>query len=181
MELTAWALIGSLLIGSAAPLAAQKPAALGLDWTLAHALKAGSKVTVVGGSSPATQRLFVAADESSLTLLRLADLGLSKAVRSVLTGTATNHPALLTDAAQAGKALSLDHHVRVLGGVLSVGDHEYGQIIERIARRDIETGAVTIHQKRLSRGQKAAVWSGVIAGSVLLGIWAWLVQVTSVS
>ena len=108
------------------------------DWSRVGTLARGTEIIVtVKGSTP-VRRYLIAADESGLTILNLAAVGLQFTAARVLRDMASHHPEDL-QAAQTGKTVDQES-VRVApDGVFLAGGKvaDLGQVVENIARTDV--------------------------------------------
>src|SRR5260221_9735641 len=114
-------------------------------WSRVRTLAPGTEIIVTTKDSSLGQRLFVAADDSNLTVLNVTGSMLSSAAKDVLRDMAANHPDYV---AVADTQSFANGSVRVAPDGVFVSDRkvaDLGQVVETIARRDI--AEITTRQK----------------------------------
>jgi hypothetical protein len=114
-------------------------------WSSLHKLQPGVEVVVTTSRHDLHYRHFAGADDSAVTLLNLSTPGLSADVARLLQRALVEHPEYfpLSDS----KTVVLEDRVSLdSSGVFVAGRKvaEYGQMVERIVRADIESGTVGI-------------------------------------
>jgi hypothetical protein len=136
-----FALIVSVVMQSVGVAAQESPR----TWSSLHKLKPGVEVAVWTSRTDLHYRYFAGVDDGAVILLNLSTPGLSSDVARLLQRAVAEHPEyfLVPD----GKKIVLDDRVSVdSSGIFVAGQRlaEYDQLVERIARADIEAGAVFV-------------------------------------
>jgi hypothetical protein len=133
-------------------------------WSRLRTLEPGTAITVTVQGSPPGRRYVVLADEASLIVLDLSYPGLPAAAVRILRDMATSHPEYFA-AVQA--RVFVDRDLRVGPSGVFLADQrvaDLGQVVERISRTDVETGAsiiVTGQARALPKGAKIALGAGI--------------------
>jgi hypothetical protein len=138
------------------------------NWSRVRKLAPGTEIIVTVKGSPPATRYFVAADESDLTVLNVADPTLPRAAREVLRDVASTHPEHFL-AAQKGGQFVLEKNIRVAPDGVFVADRKVAdltQVIETIARNDVAeiSGPVPYspgHEALVGLGVGAAIGAGI--------------------
>ena len=109
--------------------------ALASDWNRVRRVPGGSEVQVtLGGRTAPSRRIFVAADDTGLTVMNVT--GLSGSARRVLVKLASDHPdQLLSDATYIEGPVQVDRAGVLVGGRLVV---ERSALLNRVARDDLQ-------------------------------------------
>ena len=137
-------------------------------WSQVHKLEPGTEITVTVRGSQAGKRNFVSADASGVTVLNLAEPALPVVAARVLHDLASKHPGYFI---VAGTRRFADRQVRVGPDGVFFEDQkvaELGQIVERIAQRDVvEIAGRLPHLNALKKG--AII--GASVGGGIGGLW----------
>jgi len=156
------------LVGSAVPLAAQER----VEPSAIHKLEPGTPVDITVRGDPSGTRYFVAAGDSEITLLRRTEPTLPDAVKRVLRKTATDHPDYFLGVQTSGTFL-LEKNVSLTPNGVFVAEQkvaDIGQVVERILRSDLNSGAVVVVNEQAKRmSHRAKVGLGIAVG---VGLWA---------
>ena len=147
------------------------------SWAALHHWKPGSEVTVTI-HGVVERRYFIAADDAGITLLNVSGIGLPAHAAKLLRLAATEESQRFP--IPEGATLMLDASTSLTSSALLVEGKkiaEYGQVVERIERNDVETGAVFVTvSNEWSIRKQVLVTLGV---AVLSGISAMLIVCTA--
>jgi hypothetical protein len=132
-------------------------------WSRLRTLKPGTAITVTVQGGHPTKRYVVLADESNLIVLTVDYPGLPLAAARILRDMATSHSEHF---ATVGVQVFVERDLRMGPSGVFLADQkvaDLGQVVERISRTDIETGAsiAVTAQAGLPRGAKVALGVGV--------------------
>jgi hypothetical protein len=135
-------------------------------WSRLRTLKSGTAITVTVQGGHPSKRYFVLADESNLIVLNANYPGLPHAAARILRDMGTSHPEYFATV-EAQVFVERDLRMGPSGVFLAdlkVADLE--QVVERISRTDIETGAsiAVTTEAGLPIGAKIAIGVGVGVG-----------------
>jgi hypothetical protein len=137
------------------------------NWSRVSQLTPGSEVVVtLNGSAPVT-RYFVYSNQTTLTVLNLAQPALPSASVRVLRGLARNRPENLAALESSGGLMEGD--VRVGRDGIVVANHkvaELGQVVEKIARDDVAEIQGTVVARGSVFGAVIGAWLGFAIGVV---------------
>jgi hypothetical protein len=117
----------------------QRTGSADAEWSRVRKLAPGTEIIVTIEGAQPVGRHVVRVDESSLTLLNVADPLLPAAAKNVLRGVASNHPEHFS-AAKQGETFFLEKRVRLRQDGVFVGDRkvaDLGQVVEHVARNDV--------------------------------------------
>ena len=146
MKSVALAVVASLVAPSMS-FAAQTP--VNHSWSTVRKWKAGAEVTVQTRTSESRRRYFISADDEGITLLNLSSIGLPSGVATALRQAASESPDHFSMA--DGVTFKFDEHASLSKAGLFVANQkiaEYGDVVERIARADVDTGVVFVDLKK---------------------------------
>jgi hypothetical protein len=124
-----------------------------LDWTPVQQLKSGREIELTVKGLPAGTRYFVAADESSITVLNLSDPALPEKARDVLRDLASHHPERLVAGFQGLRQFE-SREVRVGRPGIFVADRkvaDFDRVVERLARTDVVRITAAANSSRFLR------------------------------
>ncbi len=131
-------------------------------WHAVREIEPGTSIEITTPTGLVT-RTFVAADDSSMTVLRLALPGLSEQSKKRLTRLAAEHPTLVVNAAagmsQKTATVSLENGGAIVDGVRVA---ELTELIE-----NVRAGDVVLVSRTIRRGSGAAAAFGAIGGLYL--------------
>ncbi len=135
---------------------------VGERWRAVREIEPGSSIEITTRAGRIT-RVFVAADDSSMIVLRLALPGISERSASRLTDLAASHPDVFVNAAaglnQRADRIRLEDGVAIVDGVNAATINE---LIEAVPARD-----VVVVSRSIRRGSGAAAAFGTIGGIYL--------------
>ena len=144
------------------------------SWSMAHNWKPGSEVTVWTTGSNSRRGYIISTDDTGMTFLNVSGVPLRSDVVRTLRHAIVEHPEYFPVADSV--TLKLDDRVSLTSvGLFVAGQKvaEYGQIVERIARTDVDAGTVLLDvKKEWSRTRQTLVAVGLIylAGAVIIVI-----------
>jgi len=121
------------------------PQATSSQWSKFRSSKPGAEVTLRVSGKESTRRYFIAADDEAIALLNLSDPALPPGVGRLLRRSVAEHPDHFP--VPDGKTFQLDDKVTLDTFGLFVGGRKianYDALVQRIARADVEGGAVSI-------------------------------------
>jgi hypothetical protein len=156
-----FALIGSLMMPSMS-VAGQEGASR--SWSTIRHWEPGTEVTVRTPAFEQHRRHFIAADDAAITLLNLSGAGLPPNVAKPLLRIVVEHPEYFP--VPDGKTVVLDKRVSLdSSGIFVSGQKvaEYSEIVERIARTDLEGGTVLVGASK-GMSVSAQFWIGIALG-----------------
>jgi hypothetical protein len=128
-------------------------------WSRVGELEPGTELAVTVKGSPPSQQHFLAADDSSLTVLNAAAKDMSASVKQILIDTASDHPIYFV-LAQQGKTFPLDGDVRLTREGVFNGDQKVTgleQIVVQIARASV--AEIIVRERHVG---KAIGWGSVV-------------------
>ncbi len=151
-------------VGQQGPLANRK-------WERLRKLEPGTELEVTVRGVELGTRYFILADESGITALNVTAGTLPRRARGMLRDMASKNPKYF--AVGAVFSASVNKNVRVGPEGVFVADQKVAdleQLVERIDRTDIESGASKVsYDTKLPGGAVAAIWIGsVVAGLIIL-------------
>jgi hypothetical protein len=139
------------------------------DWSRVRKLEPGTEIMLTANGSQPRERYVLSTDESSITILNLADPTLPAGAREVLRHLAERNPAHFTDAQKGGTFL-LDKNVRLISEGVFVADRkvaDLGSLVDTVARADIvEIAGV--------RRRSWHVLEGTLTGAAAGGVIGWV-------
>jgi hypothetical protein len=161
----ALALIASLVVPSVS-VGAQET-----SWSQIRTSKSMAEVTVRTSRSEPGRRYFIRADDDAITLLDVSNPAIPSGVAKSLRHTIAEHPDFLP--LPDGKSIAFDDGRASLdtSGLLVAGRKiaDYDQVVERIARVDVETGAVALDiNKGWPPGKQILVVLGAIVATPIV-------------
>jgi hypothetical protein len=110
------------------------------------------------------------ADDTTLRVLCILDLGLAAETVKLLRQTAAEHPALFI--AVSSSALELGGGVVLRSSGLSVAGKkvaDYDRVVQTVARADVENGVVFLGDAPVNDGMERSAKIGLAAGITLVG------------
>jgi hypothetical protein len=147
----------------------------GQSWSEVHRWKPGWEVTAWTTTRSDSRRGYIiSTDDTGMLLLNVSGVELRADVIRTLRHAIVEHPDYFPVA--DGVTLRLDDRVSLTSVGLFVADQkvaEYDQIVERIARTDVDAGTVVLDvKKEWSKTRQILVTVGLIylAGAVIIGI-----------
>ena len=146
---------GALILSLSVPSLAAAETASGseVSWRKVQQLSPGTTITLTAtGTSP--RRCYVlAADDTTLRVLSISDLGLPPETVKLLKQAAADHPALFI--AAPGTAAELGGQVVLrLSGLSVAGQRvaDYERVVQTVARADVESGVVILADAPIKTG-----------------------------
>jgi hypothetical protein len=143
------------------------------SWSEVQGWKPGWEV-IASTRSDSRRGYIISTDDTGMTFLNVTGVALRSDVIRTLRHAIVEHPDYLPVA--DGVTLRLDDRVSLTSVGLFVADQkvaEYDQIVERIARTDVDAGTVVLDvKKEWSKTRQILVTVGLIylAGAVIIGI-----------
>ena len=141
------------------------------EWSKIRALEAGTEVVVRTAGSAPRIRYFVAADNEMVTLLNVVDPSLPPDVAKLLRRATVEHPRYFGASQSPGATFVLDKQVVLRSTGLFVAHQkvaDYNQIIEQVARADVENGVVLMGKAPMETSTK------VLLGVVIPVVAIWV-------
>ena len=164
------ALIGSL---AAPSVCFAGPERIARSWSTIRWWRPGTEVTVWTSRSAPYGRHVIAADDSAIMLLNLADPPARADVAKSLLRAAVEHPEYFPT--PEGTTFVLENRVLLNSTGVFVDDQkvaEYDQVVERVTRADVENGTVSLDNGPVKQHlrQSTKVLLGVVIGITLPGL-----------
>jgi hypothetical protein len=134
-------------------------------WSEVRSARAGNEVTVRAPSSDRGGRYFIRADDDAVMLLNASDPALTAGVVRLLRRFVVEHPDYFP--IPEGRTHRLDNHVFLDTSGLVVDGRKlanYDEVVERIARADVEGGAVSLD---INKGWPPAKQILVVLGAIV--------------
>ena len=142
-------------------------------WSKVRQLAAGTPLTVTTRSGSAGARYVLSVDDTTLRVLNTSTPGLSAETTDSLRRTASEHPSAFAVAPHT--SLMLDNQAVLGSSGLFVGDQkvaDYNQIVQEIARVDVENGVVLLGNapvmRRMERSTKIMLAVAIPIATIFL-------------
>jgi hypothetical protein len=136
------------------------------SWSTIRSWDLGAEVTVSTSRSESNRRYLIGVDDAAIALLDISGPRLPAGAAKLLRRQAKEHPEYFLE--PDGKTIALDDHMSFNTSGLFVADQkvaEFGQIVERIPRAEVEGGTVFLDVKR---GMRVSTQILIVLGVVVL-------------
>jgi hypothetical protein len=159
--------------GGSVQVEAGSPSDSDVAWSKVRQLAAGTPLTVTTRGGSAGARYVLSVDDTTLRVLNTSTPGLSAEATDSLRRTASEHPSAFAVAPHT--SLMLDNQAVLGSSGLFVGDHkvaDYNQIVQEIARVDVENGVVLLGNapvmRRMERSTKIMLAVAIPIATIFL-------------
>jgi 2-hydroxychromene-2-carboxylate isomerase len=136
-----------------------------VSWRKVQQLSPGTAITVTATGTSPRSCYVLAADETTLRILSVSDLGLAPDTVKLLRQAAAADPAAFV--VGPGAALELGKDVLLRSSGLFVDGHrvaDYDQVVQTVARADVESGAVLLAGAQVKSGMETSTKLVMAAG-----------------
>jgi hypothetical protein len=167
---------GALILSLSVPSLAAAGTASGseVSWRKVQQLSPGTTITVTAPGASPRSCYVLAADDTTLRVLSLSDLGLAPDTMKVLQQAAAGHPAWFL-VVEPRAAVELDKQVVLRSSGLFVAGQrvaDYDRVVQTVARAEVESGVVLLADAPIKNGMERSTKIALATGISLAGYFA---------